>query len=265
MVPLKELLFGRHLRDFRLKFGRLYFNHFPKNLPLVGIRFGEQTFSEARGVLCCDPGVHGAPRFLAVRSKLRSNDCLSRSSIDLPSKGRSPPGEIKRIYIIKGAPSPRSNVDARAEALARQIWGYFKGDSTGGTTAMQLFDNNKSLGGPAHIIELCRKAMNPQTNLRASGAHITVADALQVDKDALAKVTGVDVEECLSITVAEDIRPSLDIVVRFSELIREVQLRRISVESCVAAIMNLHLVSSDCAASAPHSWFSSSATEGSEA
>lgn len=51
------------------------------------------------------------------------------------------------------------NVDDDAESLARQIWGYFKGDSTGGTTAMQWFDANKSLGGPAHIINLCRAAL----------------------------------------------------------------------------------------------------------
>lgn len=49
-----------------------------------------------------------------------------------------------------------------AETLARQIWGYFRGDSTGGTTAMQWFDNNKSLGGPAHIINLCRSALAAQ-------------------------------------------------------------------------------------------------------
>lgn len=66
-------------------------------------------------------------------------------------------------------PPPSTHVDARAEALARKIWGYFKGDSTGGTTAMQWFENNKSLGGPAHIIELCRKAMNPSPETREVG------------------------------------------------------------------------------------------------
>ncbi|XAI95155.1 hypothetical protein [Microcystis phage Mwe-JY13] len=50
-------------------------------------------------------------------------------------------------------------VETRAETLARQIWGYFKGDSTGGTTAMQWFDNHKHMGGPAHIISLCRAAL----------------------------------------------------------------------------------------------------------
>lgn len=113
----------------------------------------------------------------------------------------------------------------------------------------------------AHMADQSTPA--PSTHLRGSFAHITVADALKVDKDALAKVTGIDVEESLSTTVAEDVRPSLDIVVRFSELIREVELRRISVGSCVAAIMNLHLTSSDYVASASHgSSLSSSATRG---
>lgn len=39
-----------------------------------------------------------------------------------------------------------------AENLARTIWGYFKG----GPDAIAWFDNNKSLGGPAWLIEQCR-------------------------------------------------------------------------------------------------------------
>ncbi|KRA63072.1 hypothetical protein [Rhizobium sp. Root651] len=60
------------------------------------------------------------------------------------------------------ASKPAPFVAVNAEDLARQIWGYFKGDSTGGTGAMQWFDNNKSLGGPAHVIALCRSALSAQ-------------------------------------------------------------------------------------------------------
>lgn len=61
-----------------------------------------------------------------------------------------------------------NNVEARAEVLAGQIWAYF--DRTGGATATRWFKENKSLAGPAHIIELCRKAMTPppQTKLRGT-------------------------------------------------------------------------------------------------
>lgn len=63
-----------------------------------------------------------------------------------------------KLYTAPPAPS----VAVKAEDFARQLWGYFKGDSTGGTTAMQWFDNNKSLGGPARLIELCRSALSAQ-------------------------------------------------------------------------------------------------------
>jgi hypothetical protein len=43
--------------------------------------------------------------------------------------------------------------------FARQIWGYFKGDSAGSTASMKWFDNNKRLGGPAYIREIVRSAM----------------------------------------------------------------------------------------------------------
>ncbi|MFA5377050.1 MAG: hypothetical protein WC455_14965 [Dehalococcoidia bacterium] len=42
---------------------------------------------------------------------------------------------------------------------ARKVWGYFKGGSAGGTEAMQWFDNNKSCGGPAYLIEVFRAAL----------------------------------------------------------------------------------------------------------
>ncbi|WP_425962639.1 hypothetical protein [Rhizobium nepotum] len=60
------------------------------------------------------------------------------------------------------AAPPAPPVAVNAEGLAQQIWGYFKGDSTGGTSAIQWFDNNKSLGGPAYVIALCRSALSAQ-------------------------------------------------------------------------------------------------------
>jgi hypothetical protein len=57
-------------------------------------------------------------------------------------------------------PAPAPSVPVKAEDLARELWGYFKGDSTGGTTSMRWFDNNKSLGGPAHVIKLCLNALS---------------------------------------------------------------------------------------------------------
>lgn len=66
----------------------------------------------------------------------------------------------EEIVSRAGIQTPPNNATVRAEALARQIWGYFKGDRTGGSSAMQWFDNNKSLGGPSHVIDLCRAALS---------------------------------------------------------------------------------------------------------
>ncbi|WP_415280156.1 hypothetical protein [Brucella sp. BZ] len=45
-----------------------------------------------------------------------------------------------------------TGLETVAENLARTFWGYFEG----GPDAIAWFDNNKSLGGPAWLIEQCR-------------------------------------------------------------------------------------------------------------
>lgn len=110
----------------------------------------------AAGVKCCN----GTPN-----PNLRPFD-LAMSFIDSTNTARKAADMLWQEYkaeidALRAAP-PAPSVAVKAEELARQLWGYFKGDSTGGTTAMQWFDNNKSLGGPARIIELCRSALSAQ-------------------------------------------------------------------------------------------------------
>lgn len=49
-----------------------------------------------------------------------------------------------------------------AEDVARQIWLYFRGRDETPVEAGAWFDNNKSLGGPARIIELVRSVVERQ-------------------------------------------------------------------------------------------------------
>ncbi|QNP78389.1 hypothetical protein [Agrobacterium tumefaciens] len=88
-----------------------------------------------------------------------------------------PPGSADHLPIgtkLYAAP-PAPSVAVKAEEFARQLWGYFKGDSTGGTTAMQWFDNHKSLSGPARLIELCRSALSAQVQDVAEWQDISTA------------------------------------------------------------------------------------------
>lgn len=102
----EKLVLGRHSRKFGLpKFLYLAFNQAPKKFPLLGFSFSEQNLAVAFDVLSCDPGVHKAARFLS-RSKRRSSGLPSRSSFNLLLTRRSPPGQVKRIYMTNGYPSP---------------------------------------------------------------------------------------------------------------------------------------------------------------
>jgi hypothetical protein len=105
----EKLVLGRHSLKFRLpKILPLAFNQAPKKVPSLGIGFSEQNSAETFDVLSCDPGVHKAARFLS-RSKRRSSGFPRRSSFNLPLTRRSTPGQVKRIYITSGYPSPVQN------------------------------------------------------------------------------------------------------------------------------------------------------------
>lgn len=45
-------------------------------------------------------------------------------------------------------------IKAAAIDCARRAYGYWRGDSTGGSSAMSYFDNNRGLGGIAYTIEM---------------------------------------------------------------------------------------------------------------
>lgn len=57
-------------------------------------------------------------------------------------------------------PQPSPAAVALAEQTASLVWGYFKGDSAGSRCAREWFDNNKTLGGPAHIIAIIQSALD---------------------------------------------------------------------------------------------------------
>lgn len=103
----RKLVLGGLSREVQPpKFVHLAANQFPQKLALFRISLSEQNFAETLDVSSCGPGVHRAPRFLVPRSKRRSSGCLSRSSFNPTLQRRSPPGEVKRIYITNDTPPP---------------------------------------------------------------------------------------------------------------------------------------------------------------
>lgn len=62
------------------------------------------------------------------------------------------PKQVERWNTRPAPAATDTGLETVAENLARTIWGYFKG----GPDAIAWFDNNKSLGGPAWLIEQCR-------------------------------------------------------------------------------------------------------------
>ncbi|WP_273772898.1 Lar family restriction alleviation protein [Brucella intermedia] len=72
-----------------------------------------------------------------------------------------------------------TGLETVAENLARTIWGYFKG----GPDAIAWFDNNKSLGGPAWLIEQCRS--RAEELLAAKDEKIAIWRKLWTDTDRL--------------------------------------------------------------------------------
>lgn len=69
-------------------------------------------------------------------------ECISSIRSAALSEGQAQPGDV--------------SLDERADALARRVWAYFHD----GPVSAMWFDNNKDLGGPAHIRDLCRAALS---------------------------------------------------------------------------------------------------------
>lgn len=77
---------------------------------------------------------------------------------------------LRRLFALRHAPQSApaavpagvEELDETAFKIAQSLWGYFHGGSAGSHDAMLWFANNRTLGGPAHVIERVKSHLIPK-------------------------------------------------------------------------------------------------------